>query len=203
MSDWTHFDDPWSGTSQFLSLVSKFRCVGDLEQPGPLTVLAPHNRALARLNPDNWSPKQAGWFLRNHLLPGKQLAQDLSRRMVVMSLAGTRHDITTRGGLRIGNASFLDVNLEMHDIVFHVLDRPLVQVEHITIKVPADRSSHQDSSKHESRTRRAKHAGQKHKLEIRFVTRDCSQLAFGDAPHREALRPQTHHQSSMRWVETW
>lgn len=202
MSNWTHLDDPWSGTSQFLRLVSRSGCAAELERSGPLTVLAPHNRAMATLNPDAWSRSQASWFLRNHLLPGKQLAQELSQRMAVLSLAGTRHDVTSRGELRIGEASFLDVNLEMHDIVFHVIDRPLVQVEKITIKVPAEQTSLPDNSNQKSQTKRAKHAGQKSKLGIQFVTRDGSHLAFGGAVQEDGARPRTQHQSSMRWVVT-
>lgn len=120
----------------FSTLVSALKAAGlvdTLKGEGPFTVFAPTNAAFENLSdrtledllkPENKNRLQN--LLKNHVIQGRQMAQDVAGLSSLSSMSGEDYRIRTNGEqVRIGDATLQQTDLEAENGIVHVIDRVL------------------------------------------------------------------------------
>lgn len=118
------------------TLVSALKAAGlvdALKGEGPFTVFAPTNAAFENLSdrtledlmkPENKTRLQD--LLKNHVIQGRQMAQDIADRSSLSSMSGEDYRIRASGEqVRIGDATVRQTDLEAENGIVHVIDRVL------------------------------------------------------------------------------
>lgn len=118
----------------FTTLINAAKAAGwedVLKQPGPMTIFAPSDSALANL------PEGALEFLLSdiselkkilscHVLPGKFMAADLAVMDSVTAMGGFSLKIDTSDGVKISDAKVMTPDIEADNGVIHVIDTVLI-----------------------------------------------------------------------------
>lgn len=103
-----------------------------LKEMGPYTIFAPTDQAFAKipknnldelLKPENKPTLQL--LLRNHIVPGKLVADELKTLDKTKSTQGENLEIDARGGLWINEAKIVSPDLEASNGVIHGIDTVL------------------------------------------------------------------------------
>lgn len=103
-----------------------------LKEMGPYTIFAPTDKAFAKipknnlddlLKPENKATLQL--LLRNHIVPGKLVADELKTLDKTKTAQGENLEIDARGGLWINEAQVVSPDLEASNGVIHGIDTVL------------------------------------------------------------------------------
>ncbi len=103
-----------------------------LTEMGPYTIFAPTDQAFAKiprnnlddlLKPENKATLQL--LLRNHIVPGKLVADELKTLDKTKTAQGENLEIDSRGGLWINEAKVVSPDLEASNGVIHGIDTVL------------------------------------------------------------------------------
>lgn len=121
----------------FSTLVSALQAAGlvdTLKGEGPFTVFAPTNSAFENLSdgtledlmkPENKTQLQK--ILKNHVVQGRRMAEDVADRSSFSSLSGDPLRIQAKGDqVRIGDATIRQTDLQAENGIVHVIDRVLL-----------------------------------------------------------------------------
>ena len=104
-----------------------------LKEMGPYTIFAPTDQAFAKipknklddlLKPENKATLQL--LLRNHIVPGKLVADELKTLDKTKTAQGENLKIDSRGGLWINEAKVVSPDLEASNGVLHGIDTVLM-----------------------------------------------------------------------------
>ena len=125
------------GAGRFARLLRRSGLLDRYTGAGPVTVLAPDDKAIAELPRELFdSPKQLQRLLAFHIVPGEAVdSSELRRRAELPSAVGQRLRcrLVPAGELpdtlRIDDAQLLRTDLRVGESVAHVLDRVLVPAE--------------------------------------------------------------------------
>lgn len=118
------------------TLVSALKAAGlvdTLKGEGPFTVFAPTNAAFENLSdrtledlmkPENKTRLQD--LLKNHVIQGRQMAQDVAGRSSLSAMSGASYRIRANGEqVRIGDATIQQTDLDAENGIVYVIDRVL------------------------------------------------------------------------------
>jgi uncharacterized surface protein with fasciclin (FAS1) repeats len=103
-----------------------------LKEMGPYTIFAPTDQAFAKipksqlddlLKPENKETLQL--LLRNHIVPGKLVADELKTLDKTKTAQGENLEIDARGGIWINEAKVVSPDLEASNGVLHGIDTVL------------------------------------------------------------------------------
>jgi len=117
--------------STFSSLLDSAGLGMTLSGPGPFTVFAPTNEAMATAGTnfqdllDNENEDRLRDILLHHMFNGERMAADLSSSSI-RTLAGGELQVSgSDDSLRVGGARVVDINVDAANGVIHAIDRTL------------------------------------------------------------------------------
>ena len=120
------------GFQVFTGAIAKAGLEEALKEMGPYTIFAPTDKAFAKipknqlddlLKPENKETLQL--LLRNHIVPGKLVADELKTLDKTKTAQGENLEIDGRGGLWINEAKVVSPDLEASNGVLHGIDTVL------------------------------------------------------------------------------
>lgn len=122
--------DTAASTGNLKTLVALLKQAGMLDMlkgPGPYTLFAPTDEALAKLSQvDLYALQQGGNtglknLLSYHIVPGKVAAAAMAGRL--KTVQGAKLTVNTDDGLKVGDATLLEKDIAADNGVIHVIDR--------------------------------------------------------------------------------
>ena len=113
----------------FKTLATALKAAGLIETlkgPGPFTVFAPTDAALAKIPPDQLQAllkdkAKLSAVLTYHVVPGMVMAKDVKAGMV-KTVQGSSLTVSTMGGVKVDNANVTAVDIAADNGVIHVID---------------------------------------------------------------------------------
>ena len=102
-----------------------------LSGPGPLTVFAPTDNAFAKLPAGTVESllkdiPMLTKILTSHVVTGKVMAADVTTLHAVKTLSGEEFPVSTEHGVKIGNATVTQADVEASNGVIHIIDTVLL-----------------------------------------------------------------------------
>lgn len=126
--------DTAAKAGQFKTLLAAAKAAGlvdTLKGKGPYTVFAPTDAAFAKLPKGTVDAllkdkKKLQAILLYHVVPGKQMASRVTQRPYLISANKKPLYISTKNGVRIGNANIVKTDIAASNGVIHVIDTVLM-----------------------------------------------------------------------------
>ncbi len=117
-----------------VTAVKAANLVDTLKGDGPFTVFAPTDEAFAKIPADELQAllkdKEALIkVLTYHVVPGKVMANDVTKMNSAKTVQGQSVKISTADGVRIDNAKVLKTDIETSNGVIHVIDTVILPKE--------------------------------------------------------------------------
>lgn len=110
-----------------VALLAQAGLLDTLKGPGPYTLFAPTDEALAKLSPvDMYALQREGNaglknLLSYHIVPGKVAAATMAGRL--KTVQGAKLTVSKEDGLKVDGATLLEKDIAADNGVIHVIDR--------------------------------------------------------------------------------
>lgn len=110
-----------------VALLTQAGMLDMLKGPGPYTLFAPTDEALAKLSPvDMYALQREGHaglknLLSYHIVPGKVAAAAMAGRL--KTVQGAKLTVSTENGLKVDDATLVEKDIAADNGVIHVIDR--------------------------------------------------------------------------------
>lgn len=114
-----------------LDAVKRAGLVDTLKGKGPYTIFAPSDDAFSKLPRQELDRilndrKQLSKILTYHVVPGKVMAQDVTKLKSAKTVQGQEIKIDTSKGVRVNDAQVTRQDIECSNGVIHVIDRVIM-----------------------------------------------------------------------------